>query len=230
MGWSETWSDIVDGGNQRWRVAEVTHKKTALDHIVSHSAASPGTSLSILCPLAGDDAFVYYAWAQGHRVTAIDVVPLAVKQMRRQFDSDDGAGDDADWKREEVSVGAVVWRHVSGRANLYEGDVFKVLPALESFDAVYDKDAYGALDPAPRVDFSAGVAGALRPGGILYTEVKVKDASSPERYQGPPYHIEQSDLEKSFGATMDHVAHLGEIYSVSMGSVKQTAHILRRRT
>src|SRR5210317_1411102 len=76
MGWSDTWSDILNGGSKRWKVDDIEAKKIALAHIINATAttgSSDKTPLRILCPLAGDDPFVHYAWSQGHDVTAIDI-------------------------------------------------------------------------------------------------------------------------------------------------------------
>ena len=141
---------------------DLSAKKIALDHILQHSSTSvddDGDSqqsdnnnmLRILCPLAGDDPFVHYAWSQGHDVTAIDIVPDALASMRSQF-GDGGKKDVADrddWTVEEVSDkndSSKVWKHKSGRATLYEGDVLMKRPELvQSFDVIYDKDSFGAL-------------------------------------------------------------------------------------
>ena len=143
---------------------DLSAKKIALDHILQHTTSSvddEGDSqqsdnnnnnmLRILCPLAGDDPFVHYAWSQGHDVTAIDIVPDALASMRSQFG--DGGKKDVvdkdDWSVEEVSDrndSSKVWKHKSGRATLYEGDVLMKRPQLvQSFDLVYDKDSFGAL-------------------------------------------------------------------------------------
>merc|ERR1719498_1630675 len=70
MGWSETWSDILDGGSKRWKVDDIEAKQAALSHI-NDAVSSSDKPLRILCPLAGDDPFVHHAWSQGHDVTAL---------------------------------------------------------------------------------------------------------------------------------------------------------------
>ena len=133
--------------SQRWKVHDLDAKKQALASIEEHSSQDEGQPMRILCPLAGDDPFVHYAFSQGHDVTAIDIVPAALKEMRSQF------GDLDDWTSESSTRNSVlmrnsetVWKHKSGRATLYEGDVMMKRPELlNSFDAIYDKDSFGAL-------------------------------------------------------------------------------------
>lgn len=239
MGWSATWKDILNGGNPRWKVTDLSAKKIALGHIMHASkedgvASSP--SLNILCPLAGDDEFVHHAWTKGHRVVAIDLVPAAVEAMRNQFSvANDGDGSDDGgncWLKEERSGGTVVWRHGSGTVTLYESDMLAPLPELEgTFDAVYDKDSFGALDLHMRPKYCERIAAYVKPGaGILYAEVKYKDVDGPGRKSGPPYHVEKEDLmeQGNFGAAFEYVAGLGELYKLTIPGVRQTGHILRR--
>lgn len=225
MTWANTWDNILSGGPPRWKVDDLTVKQQALARLQDYSAAK-SSSLKILCPLAGDDPFVAHAWKAGHDVTAIDLVPAAVQAMRRQF------GDQDDWTCEEKQDDAtVVWRHKSGRATLYVGDVMQERPELyQTFDAVYDKDAFGALSLDLRRPYCARLAQYCKPNAVVYTEVKQKDGGKAAG--GPPYHIEKEDLMEmtSFGTDFEHVIDLGEVYALNhMSGVKQTGHILKRK-
>ena len=273
MGWESTWEDILNGGPTRWKVDDLTPKRQALNHILmnhhrhasatsstneaasfstSTTATTPhggaATTISILCPLAGDDPFVVHAWKEGHSVTSIDMVPDAVAAMRRQFSSmsgldstdviDDVEQGEDDWElivrqpqhpEQDKQPITKIWKHKSGRATLYEGDMLELRTELENqFDAVYDKDSFGALDPDMRPDFCERVAHYLKDGGIVYAEVKFK--STDQRDVGPPFHLEESDLmkEEYFGQNFDYVSSLGELYEITVAGMKQHGHILRR--
>jgi hypothetical protein len=235
MNWGNTWNDILSGGPTRWKVDDLSAKHQALSHILKHATtADEMRPLSILCPLAGDDPFVAHAWKMGHSVTSIDIVPAAVGAMRQQFSAQDEGhnGDDEDWELvTQQNPPTKIWKHKSGRATLYEGDVLEGRPELENqFDAVYDKDSFGALDPGMRSAFCERVASYLKDDGILYTEVKFKSADNPARMVGPPFHLEKADLmeEAYFGSSFDYVASLGEVYKVDMVGVQQHGHILKR--
>lgn len=224
-GWSETWNDILNGGSKRWKVDDVEAKQKALTHITD-ATSSDNTPLRILCPLAGDDPFVHYAWSQGHDVTAIDIVPDALKAMRFQF----GENNQEDWSSTSSNGGGgVVWKHKSGRATLYEGDMLMKRPELQSsFDVVYDKDSFGALNLDMRRPYCQRLSEFVKSDGLVYVEVKNKESG---REFGPPYHVEKNDLleESSFGGAFDYVKSLGEVYPLKMGGFKQMGHILRRR-
>mmetsp|Transcript_19632 Transcript_19632/g.32221 ORF Transcript_19632/g.32221 Transcript_19632/m.32221 type:complete len:264 (+) Transcript_19632:13-804(+) len=220
-GWSETWNDILSGGSKRWKVDDVEAKQKALTHITD--ATSSDTPLRILCPLAGDDPFVHYAWSQGHDVTAIDIVPEALKEMRCQF----GENNQEDWSSAPDS-GGIVWKHKSGRATLYEGDMLMKRSELQnSFDVVYDKDSFGALNLDMRRAYCQRLSEFMKSNGVVYVEVKNKESG---REFGPPYHVEKDDLmeETSFGGAFEYVKSLGEVYTLNMGGIKQMGHILRK--
>ena len=218
MTWKTTWQDILNGGAQRWKVDDISAKQIALGHILDHTESK---CLKILCPLAGDDRFVHYAWSQGHDVTAIDIVPEALEAMRCQF------GDAEDWSSSTTDEG-VVWKHKSGRAMLYEGDVMmKRSSLLNQFDAIYDKDSFGALDLATRSIFCERLSDYIKDNGTLYIEVKNKTSG---RDQGPPFHVEKQDLmeQSNFGKCFEHIVSLGEVYPLNMPTAIQTGHVLRR--
>merc|ERR1712085_94925 len=101
-------------------------------------------------------------------------------------------------------------------------------PALvRSFDAIYDKDSFGALDLDARPKFCERLSEFVKEGGTLYIEVKNKDSG---REFGPPYHVEKEDLMASsaFGMFCEHVVCLGEVYPLKLPGMKQCGHILRK--
>eukprot|EP00977_Amphora_coffeiformis_P005618 scaffold1181_cov152-Amphora_coffeaeformis.AAC.10 len=239
MTWAKTWDNILQGGPTRWKVDNVDLKKRALARIHEYMnmespsgvASKNNPPLKILCPLAGDDLFVSTAWREGHDVTAIDLVPAAVGVMRQQF-----GGSEQDWTTtSESSQGAsftstVVWKHKSGRATLYAGDMMQKRPELNGkFDVIYDKDSFGALPLELRPTYCQRLAEYCKPNSMVYTEVKCN--YSGKASGGPPFHVEKEDLMEptSFGTHFHHVASLGEVYSLNIPDMKQTGHILRRK-
>ncbi|KAL7539146.1 hypothetical protein ACHAXR_009048 [Thalassiosira sp. AJA248-18] len=224
MTWKDTWRDIQSGGPKRWKVDDLEAKKIALAHIVEHHGSSSDGPMRILCPLAGDDPFVHYAWSQGHDVTAIDIVPDALKALRSLF-----GGDMGDWTSESKKKSELIWKHKSGRATFFEGDMLMKRPELlQSFDVIYDKDSFGALHLDMRPKFCERLSEFIKNDGTLYVEVKNKESGDKE--SGPPFHVEKHDLMEStsFGVSFEHVASLGEVYPLTIPGMKQTGHILRR--
>lgn len=114
---------------------------------------------------------------------------------------------------------------------MYEGDILQVRPELMGkFDALYDKDSFGALDPSMRHDFCQRLASYTKIDAVVYMEVKYKDDSNGGRLSGPPYHLEKDDIMKIeyFGGNFEYVAELGKVYELNMVGMEQTGHILRR--
>merc|ERR1719273_30420 len=221
MTWNDTWNDIVDGGSSRWKVEDPKFKRIALNHITEQ--LKEGEKTHIFCPLAGDDPFVHLAWSEGHSVSTIDIVPVAVSEMRKQFDGE--------WTKEEKD-GIVVWKHESNRATLYEGDALKSISELKnSVGAIYDKDSFGALDLNMRNEFCQRIAEYSKNDAILYIEVKLKSKDSPGRNFGPPYSVNSDDLMEptNYGSAFNYVKNLGEVYELHMPQMKQTGHILKRK-
>ena len=219
--WSAIWDDIANGGAPRWKAVDAKGIHIALQHLTERL---PSQTARILCPLAGDDPFVHHAWSSGHAVTTIDLVPAAVARMRDQFGTD--------WTREDRADGTVVWVHGSGRATLYQGDMFNILPELRgSFDAVYDKDSFGALEKHMRANLCSVVADYTKSGAVVYIEVKEKADDHPQRDAGPPFSVRKEDLmeHSSFGEMFEYVAGLGEVYSVGMPKATQMGHVLKRK-
>lgn len=237
-GWSSTWEDILSGGNPRWKVtSEESHEK-AYEHFRRHVLKGNEKNddvkdVSVLCPLAGDDPFVRLLYRKGYSVTAIDLVAEAVEAMRKGFNDDD-ENDDESWEKEE-SAGDVIWKHKSGRATLIVGDALKKRPNLNnSFDAVYDKDSFGALSKDLRKPFCERIADYTRDDAIVYLECKLKKGLVGVDNAGPPFSLRKDDLMETNnygGSKFEYVEGLGPVYSLpgNMNAVmQQTGHVLRR--
>ena len=223
MGWNDTWDDILAGGNPRWKVVcEQAHAK-ALDNFQSHVKTEP-TQTSVLCPLAGDDPFVYLLFKNGYSVTTIDLVPAAVEEMKKQF------GNEATWTKDEKD-NTIIWSHYSGRATLLVGDALQHRPELvNKFDAVYDKDSFGALSKEMRNGYCKRMGEYLKVGGIVYLECKLRDNHDEVKHIGPPFSLLTEDImeETSYGTSFEHIKALGAVYDLSM-ALQQTGHILVRK-
>ncbi len=224
MGWSDTWSDILSGGNPRWKVTCSESHAKALGQLQQHVKGPPST-ISILCPLAGDDPFVHLLFEKGYTVTTIDLVPAAVEAMKDHFG-------DCTWTKDESDGdGSVVWKHESGRATLIVGDALQKRQNLnKKFDAIYDKDSFGALDKTMRNSFCTRMAEYTKKGAIVYLECKLSPNHDEVKHMGPPFSLKQEELmeDSNYGASFEYVNGLGSVYEISM-SMEQTGHILTRK-
>lgn len=220
--WSASWSKIISGENDMWKVTEEFKHKQALAYFQQYVKGDP-KDVSVLCPLAGDDPIVHLLWKQGYTVTTIDLVPEAVERMKSQFSND--------WtKVEDTANNTIVWKHGSGRANLIIGDALQYRSELENtFDAVYDKDSFGALEREMRSEFCSRMAEYVKKDGIVYLECKLKANHENVKDQGPPFSLKEEDLmeESSYGKGFNYVAGLGKIYDIDFPGWEQTGHILK---
>jgi len=220
--WSGSWNKIITGENNLWKVTEESKHRQALSYFQQYVKGDP-KDVSVLCPLAGDDPFVHLLWKEGYTVTTIDLVPEAVERMKSQFSND--------WTKHEDGD-TIVWKHGSGRANLIIGDALQHRSELEdTFDAVYDKDSFGALEKTMRNEFCSRMAEYVKSGGIVYIECKLKANHDDVKDQGPPFSLKGEDLmEKSYyGNSFSYVAELGKVYDLDWPGMEQTGHILKLR-
>jgi hypothetical protein len=230
MGWKDTWNDILTGGSPRWKVVDLEKKAIALKHIEEHAGSSSSSftgnnindnkkRLTIFCPLVGDDKFVQYAVSEGHTIVGADLVPEALEALRtQQFPN-------TKWTVAEGDK-CKIWKSDNGAVTLYETDILVPRPELEGkFDAIYDKDSFGALSPEMRKPFVQRLGSYLKDDGIVYTEVKW----IPGKQGGPPFSLSKEDLMESFTSDMfQYAASLGAVYELNMPGASQTGHILRR--
>lgn len=230
-GWSSTWKDILNGGNPRWKITCGESHEKAYAHFERHVLKGDNDvkNLSVLCPLAGDDPFVHLLYRKGYSVTAIDLVSEAIEAMKQRFGDDDSA-----WTKEE-SDGDIVWKHKDGRATLIVGDALKKRSYLNnSFDAVYDKDSFGALTKDLRKPFCERIADYSKESGIVYLECKLKNGVVGVDSSGPPFSLRKDDLMEANnygGSKFEYVEGLGPVYELPGGMnsrMQQTGHVLRR--
>lgn len=229
MGWSETWADIIGGGNPRWKVTDSRSHQDALSHFQAYVKTEP-SEVSVLCPLAGDDPFIFLLWKCGYSVTTIDLVPDAVDALKEHFTTSDSTGAEV-WTKEEKD-GTIIYTHNSGRATLMVGDALQKRTHLtNTFDAVYDKDSFGALAKPLRSSFCKRISEYSKPGGIIYLECKLKDNHESVKDIGPPYSLTEMELMDSgnYGAEFEYVKGLGNVYNIGLAGMNQTGHILRKR-
>mmetsp|Transcript_1939 Transcript_1939/g.4262 ORF Transcript_1939/g.4262 Transcript_1939/m.4262 type:complete len:308 (+) Transcript_1939:789-1712(+) len=243
--WSGAWEDILGGGNPRWKITSQECHEKAYQHFkkfVLNGRQVNGTNdndlknISVLCPLAGDDPFVHLLYSKGYTVTAVDLVAEAVEAMKQQFTDNESS-----WTREPEEHSGnsgdgncdIIWKHKSGRVTLIVGDALKKRPNLNnSFDAVYDKDSFGALPIQLRKQFCQRIAEYTKDNAIVYLECKLKEGNDDS---GPPFSLTQDDLmeDDNFGGSkFEYAKGLGRVYDLPTNmnaTMQQTGHILRRR-
>ena len=138
-----------------------------------------------LVPLCGDSTAVRYLFDRGHRVTAVDFVPDAVRKLAQtQFA-------DAEFAHTIDSTTTLL----SGeRVRLIAQD-FNDFDAGEGFDLIYDRGALVALSHSQRALYIEKLLESLKPEGLL---IVVADEFSVPDWSGPPYPLTRQEVEQLF--------------------------------
>ena len=226
-GWGGYWDNIISGKHTYWKITDEEKHLQALSYFQKYVKGEPSNT-SVFCPLAGDDPMAYLLFSKGYSVTCIDLVPEAVEEMKSQFGKDES---ESIWTKEE-KYNTIIWSHVSGRATLMVGDALQSRSELvNSFDAVYDKDSFGALPVSLRDGFCERIGEYVRKDGVVYIECKLKENHEEVKNEGPPFSLTGPDLMSYYGKVgFEYVEGLGEVYELdAFPGVKHTGHALKRQ-
>ena len=200
--WEEDW-DKIQAGEKFWKTGEEAN--TPQLYLSYFNKLFPSSKPHIFIPLCGDYPFVHLAWSEGYTVSALEFIPTAVERLKGQFEG----GEEA-WEGSECP-GGKKWVYAKGRMVVYQADVFVENPELVNvFDAVLDKDAFGAIEKDERARYIELVAKYLKKGGILVSETKKKTEGLDE---GPPYHLLEEEMRKEWEREG------GLVYEEFMGSM-----------
>jgi len=184
MAWEDIWTDITNGGNQRWKSGE--QETIVYDYIEKQGVISDG--MKILVPLAGDSHFVPHLWSKGHAVAANEMVPLAVETLKSL------CGESHVWEVEHVKLGSK--KHSTEHLTIHECSVFDLDIPAGTFDLIYDKDAFGALEIADRSEYLKLMHRLLKVGG--YVALLCRYREDKDRLAGPPFHIDADMVVNEF--------------------------------
>ena len=132
-----------------------------------------------LVPLCGDSPAVRFLYDQGHRVTAIDMVPEAVTSLKQHSFGDVSFDEEDQISRAE-------------RICIHQQNFFDV--TLESgVDFVYDRAALIALDAPTRVLYVQKIISMLSPAAVIYVESIQGDDRLKEG--GPPFAVDAKEVD-----------------------------------
>lgn len=135
----------------------------------------------VLVPLCGKSLDMPWLAAQGHRILGVELSPLAIAQFFAE-----------NALEAHTDPAAIPPRHVSGPIELVQSDIFNVPPQIfASCDAIYDRAAIIALDPAQRQRYARRVYDHLPPGcrGLMITL-----EYPPEQMEGPPFSVSEEEV------------------------------------
>jgi thiopurine S-methyltransferase len=162
----------------RWREGRIGfHEQGPNPHLVRWWPEVGGGARDVLVPLCGKSHDLHALVARGHRVTGVELSPIACEAVFAEHGLTP--------TREEGGA-HVTWR--AGDLTVLQGDFFDVVGA---FDAAWDRAATIALPPAVRGRYAAHLRSLVRPGGgvLLVTT----DYPQAER-EGPPFSVPPEEV------------------------------------
>lgn len=172
---------------ERWRAGQTGfHQDRVMPLLQKYwgGLALPAASC-VLVPLAGKSLDVVWLAAQGHRVLAIELSPLAVQQ----FFAEQGL-------HPETRDSTMGRHYVAGNIEFLCGDIFDVDAAtLAQCAGFYDRAALIALTPELRRRYVRHVYGQMPAGcrGLLLTLEYAQ-----EQMDGPPFCVPESEVRARY--------------------------------
>ncbi len=177
-----------DFWHERWKLGQTGfHQDAVHDDLVQHANwLLGGGPKRLLVPLCGKSRDLHWAGAQGHRVTGVELSPVAARAMYQEqglpFD--------------ESSVGPF-GRVGSTDVSVLTGDVFALQPDIlrstlgDLPDRLWDRAALVALRPDQRPRYLQALRRVLAPGARVLLNSLVYD---PTLHDGPPWSVDEPEV------------------------------------
>lgn len=181
----------------RWAVGRIGfHNDQVNPHLATYAAKFAGPRVFV--PLCGKTKDLGFLVDQGFAPVGIELVPLAVEQLFAEHGpSPEGV------QAESVEVRAGLKRFRGGGLEVFVGDFFDLdLGQTEHgmADAVWDRAALIAIDPADRPRYVERLHAQLKPGGqVLLCTLDYDQA----KMEGPPFSLSDDQVEELFESRFD---------------------------
>ncbi len=178
-----------DFWQKRWDDGQIGfHEGKPNELLVKHFDAlglAPGARVFV--PLAGKAVDVSWIAARGHEVVGVELSIKAIDAFFGERDLDHRAHARELGANEAFTTGAVT---------MVCADIFALdLPALGTFDAVYDRAALVALEPSTRGAYLDVCRTLLKPNGKT---LLVSFSYEPPTVPGPPWSIDEKTVCELF--------------------------------
>lgn len=143
---------------------------------------------SILVTLCGKSLDLPWLCDQGYKVTGVEISELAVKQLFKENGIPYSIADKESFK----VFSATDHRNLT----VYVGDFYAISPDLAGvFDAIWDHNALGAINPEDRTNYTAKLRSLLKAdGNILLSAFEYNQAERPTC----PFSVPNSLVKKLF--------------------------------
>lgn len=151
----------------------------------------------VFVPLCGKSGDMLWLAAEGHRVTGVELSPLAVQA----FFAENGL-------RPQVRAQGRFTAHQAAEITLLEGDFFDLRPEdVGRPAAVYDRASLIALPPEMRRRYARHMVSLLAPGtAVLLIALDYPQAEM----DGPPFAVSPAEVEDLYAADFSIAAFAGQ--------------------
>jgi thiopurine S-methyltransferase len=212
--------------NERWTAGQIGfHKSSANDLLAAHHEVVLRGHQRVYVPLCGKSLDLIWLRDHGHDVVGCEFVGSAIEAFfTEQF---------PEVKRLQARYPTVIVHESSG-VRIIEGDAF----AVDTFatgglvDAVWDRAALVAIDPANRERYVEALLRVLRPRGVI---LLVTFSYDQQKLAGPPWSVSDDEVTRLFGATCTIERLLqrdeppGPKFVEAGATVQESCFLLRRR-
>jgi thiopurine S-methyltransferase len=212
--------------NERWTAGQIGfHRSSANDLLAAHHEVGLRGHQRVYVPLCGKSLDLIWLRDHGHDVVGCEFVGSAIEAFfTEQF---------PDVKRLQARYPTVTVHESSG-VRIIEGDAF----AVDTFatgglvDAVWDRAALVAIDPANRERYVEALLRVLRPRGVI---LLVTFSYDQQKLLGPPWSVSDDEVTRLFGPTCTIERLLqrdeppGPKFVEAGATVQESCFLLRRR-
>ena len=158
--------------------------------------------------------------------SGVDAVDIALEQLRADF----GSHNAVQFNPGTVvpATGSTVHPSTHGTARIICGDFLQtgttIGPDAPLFSVVYDKDAFGAIQPELRSEYTLACAQMCQ----LEAHVLVEGKDKPDSEGGPPFHLDAETVQRHWGAAgFELVEYFPSLYPIARPGWKQQGFLLK---
>jgi len=183
---------------QRWTDGKIGWHQEAVDpELAAHSELllPPSSLYRVFVPLCGRSLDLLWLYSKGHTVVGVEAVESVVQQFFEEHS--------IPYTTSQLAW-ATQYQSKDQRLTLYVCDFFSVdVAALGTFDAVFDRAAFVAVNVCDRQRYASVVKQLLR-SSYRYLLCTVEYEAN-ETYSGPPCSVSLPEVEALFGVSAKEV-------------------------
>ena len=166
------------------------HKPTPHADLIKHEEVLLPKTSSVFIPLCGKSVDMKYLSDKGHKVVGLEVSEKGILEFFKD--------NELSYSRKTHSTLPFdVFQADGADITIYMGDMFEATSQLlGTFDAIWDKSSYVAINANERPKYRGIMATLLKPEGIWLLNCYEYDET---KYRATPHSINEVEIMQSFG-------------------------------